>query len=40
MRDADGDLVSTRTIETTARAVYPCAKDEELDLGQGVRVCP
>jgi hypothetical protein len=40
MRDAAGNEVATRTLETDRRAVYPCAKEDELDLGRGVRVCP
>jgi hypothetical protein len=40
MRDAAGDVVATRTLKTDTRAVYPCAKEDELHLGRGVRVCP
>jgi hypothetical protein len=40
LRGAAGDVVATRAIPTRTRAVYPCAKDDELDLGHGVRVCP
>jgi hypothetical protein len=40
MRDAEGNEVATRALATDRRAVYPCAKEDELDLGRGVRVCP
>jgi hypothetical protein len=40
MRDAEGNEVATRALETDRRAVYPCAKEDELDFGRGVRVCP
>jgi hypothetical protein len=38
--DTAGDRVATRAIATDTRAVYPCAKEDELDFGHGVRVCP
>jgi hypothetical protein len=34
MHDANGEVIATRNVETDRRAVYPCTKDEELDLGQ------
>jgi hypothetical protein len=40
MRDAEGRVVATRDVDPERRAVYPCSKEEELDLGHGVRLCP
>jgi hypothetical protein len=40
MLDADGREVAHRTVDPSRRAVYPCSKDEELELGHGIRVCP
>jgi hypothetical protein len=39
-RDADGQEVARRTIETTNRGVYPCAEDEKIELGYGQTICP
>jgi hypothetical protein len=40
MLDADGREVASRAIDPTRRAVYPCAKEDELDLGHGITTCP
>jgi hypothetical protein len=40
MLDAEGREVASRAIDPTRRAVYPCAKEDELDLGHGITTCP
>jgi hypothetical protein len=39
-RDAEGQEVARRTIDPTQRGVYPCAKEEEIELGYGQTICP
>lgn len=38
--DAEGREVATRALQSNRAGVYPCAKDEEIDLGHGVTTCP
>jgi hypothetical protein len=40
MLDAEGREVASRAIDPTRRAVYPCAEEDELDLGHGITTCP
>lgn len=40
MLDAEGREVARRELDPTRRAVYPCAKEDEIDLGHGMTVCP
>ena len=38
--DADGGEVASRTIKSDQPGIYPCEKDEEIELGYGQTVCP
>jgi hypothetical protein len=38
--DAEGRKIASRAVQPDRRAVYPCSKEEEIDLGHGVRMCP
>jgi hypothetical protein len=40
MLDAEGREIASRTLDPTRHSVYPCAKDDEIELGHGIRVCP
>lgn len=40
MLDAEDKQVETRTLDPAKRAIYPCTKEQELDLGYGVTTCP
>jgi hypothetical protein len=37
---AGGREVASRALQSDRTGVYPCAKDEEIDLGHGVTTCP
>jgi hypothetical protein len=38
--DGSDRAVSSRNLKTTQPGIYPCEKDEEIDLGYGQSVCP
>ena len=39
-RDAAGVEVGRKIFDPTSRSVYPCAREDQIDLGLGVRTCP
>jgi hypothetical protein len=39
-RDTDGTERRWKGVRTDVKGVYPCAKEDEIDLGYGVTVCP
>ena len=39
-RDAAGELIFDRKVDTRRRAIYPCREHEKVDYGHGVAVCP
>lgn len=38
--DAEAREVGSRVVQPERRGVYPCTRDEEIDLGYGVTTCP
>ena len=38
--DAAGTARAFKGVRTDVKAVYPCSKEEQLDLGHNVHVCP
>jgi len=38
--DGEGREIASRVLQPNQRGVYPCAKDEEIELGYGVTTCP
>jgi hypothetical protein len=38
--DAAGGEHDEKAVETDRKGMYPCTKDEEIDLGYGAKVCP
>jgi hypothetical protein len=39
-RDAAGVEVGRKNFDPTSRSIYPCAREDEIDLGLGVTTCP